>query len=220
MRTLLLVFLLQSAYTLTAESQKQAIFKKFFYSDEIESNLCAENVLNLLRLWNDSGVDLRAAEVWQIKNKGNSYFGLLKYYQNRFVGFQHFPYPENPDYHSNSGGGGWYYHVILVSDGIVYDTSYKPTPTMTPLRVYILDMFSLQIDIGEAFYERKQYGRKAIHNYFVTTYNAADYLTAKREKKSLSDYKKQDDMITNMVNLNDSQLGQEDNKNKTRVESI
>ena len=203
---LLLLCLLQNTHILIAESQKQTLFKKFFNSDQIDPRLCAENIFHLLRLWDNSEIDLTEVEVWSISNKGNSYFGLLKYYQNRFVGFQHFPYPENPDYHSNSGGGGWYYHVIVVSDGVVYDTSYKPVPTLLPLKFYILDMFSLQTDIGKAFYERKKYGLKAINDYSVVTYDAYDYLKAKIEKERLADYKKNERMLNEVIDLNVTHL--------------
>jgi hypothetical protein len=167
---------------------KKEIFEQTYFRQIIRDARCFENSRILLQEWQKAGIDISNAQIWYIENKGFNYFGLVKYYQNRWGGW--YPSPQDPEYLTNTNGG-WYYHAIVVSDGLVYDASYKQDPTVVSLLKYINDMFTLKHDITEPGknygWLKRSLGIKMIEKYKVTGYRGDKLLHAQQNKLALKD---------------------------------
>lgn len=186
MREIMTIILALVSISALAQSPKEQSFKDMYFTSQIESRFCGKNSEKLIQKWQDLGLNLENAEIWNVTNVGFQYFGLIKYYQNRWERFYSFPYEGNPDYMAN-GSGGWYFHAFVVSDGFVYDFSYKQQPTITKLNDYILDMFVLKTDTGKYFYEKAKYGLEAIKGYKIEAYPAKEYLEQRENNRSTSE---------------------------------
>lgn len=159
--TLLLIWLTN---TFSFGQNKKEIFEEFYYSSEVEERFCQKNSVKLIQRWSELGLDTSKSEVWMVKSKSMDYFGLVKYYQNRFSNFISYPSDKDPNYTAN-GSGGWHYHAFVVDNGLVYDSSYRQQPLVTTIQNYILDMFVLKHDVGKMFWEKRSEGFKMIKKY-------------------------------------------------------
>ncbi|MBL7665199.1 MAG: hypothetical protein JNM93_08700 [Bacteriovoracaceae bacterium] len=181
----LLILFFVSFSTLFAQEREFEIFKKNWENPDIQSSYCGNNSQLFIKWLDESKIDLSNTQLWQITNKGFDYFGLVKYYQNRWGGSV--PSPLDPTYITN-GSGGWHYHAFVVHNGMVYDYSYKKEPTVVPLKDYLTDMFTLRHDVGDMFWENKAESIAMTKKYEVVGLNAYDILKASKEKLKLSDF--------------------------------
>jgi hypothetical protein len=165
------------------ETLKNKIFEDVYYSNEIGDRFCGKNSELLVREWERAGIDISKVEIWHVDNQKFGYFGMIKYYQNRFETFFSHPYPGDSNYTSN-GSGGWFFHAFVVSDGKVYDSSYKRVATVSSIKNYLLDMFELKTDIGTEFYLRQGFGVEAMQGYAVEAYPAKKYIQFRDENRS------------------------------------
>jgi hypothetical protein len=166
-----------------SSSLKDKVFEDVYYSSEIGERFCGKNSELLVREWERAGIDISKVEIWYVENLKFEYFGMVKYFQNRFSNFIKTPHAGNPKYESN-GSGGWYFHAFVVSDGKVYDSSYKRVATVSTIEEYLLDMFELKTNVGKEFYLKKGFGLKAMQGYGVEAYPAKKYIQFKNENRS------------------------------------
>lgn len=196
MKTLIMLTLISaSSFALTLEDK---VFYQVFNSDEIGERFCGRNSELLVREWQRAGVDISKTEIWNVENKKFEYFGLVKYYQNRFTNFVSAPYKDNPHYSTNDSGG-WHFHAFVVHNGKVYDSSYKREPTVIKLKDYILDMFNIKTSIGKHFYLKKDYGLEIMKGYFVEAYPAKQYLYFQDNNRSTKSIMSECGYITNFL---------------------
>jgi hypothetical protein len=175
---IILLFFIFSSHVLLAQSKKEKIFNQLYHSDLIDSRFCGKNSELLVRTWEEQGLDISKAEIWHIESYAGNYFGLIKYYQNRWAYFREAPYPGNPNYAANTSGG-WYFHVFVVDNGKVYDLSYAQEPKVVPLDEYIMDMFVLKTDIGNASFDKVEFGLESITGYKIKAFDGIEFLDAK-----------------------------------------
>ena len=165
-----------SAKTLSNSVSKESLFAEFYNSDEIDPRKCGVNSIRLVEKWHEHGLDISNTEIWSITNKGFQYFGLVKYYQNRWQPMLVRSIDENGEEYISNDSGGWYFHAFVVDGGKVYDASFHKNPKILPIANYIQDMFVLKHDIGNRFYERRSFGLKVLEDYEVEAGSASSQI--------------------------------------------
>lgn len=156
-----------NAYATANSITKEEVFKNVYQSSQIDSRKCGQNSILLIKEWKKHGLDISKSEIWSVTNKGFNYFGLVKYYQNRWSSLEIRSTSANGEVYRTNGTGGWYFHAFVVDEGKVYDASFYDSPRVLPLNEYINEMFILKHDIGTNYWEKRQRSLEMVKKYAV-----------------------------------------------------
>ncbi len=200
MKSFIMLFLLVVHAYSSIESE---LFEKNWENPLIESRYCGRNSMNFIKWLHEAGVELEKTQIWQVTNQGFSYFGLVKYYQNRWSGF--IPSNIDPNYLTNTSGG-WHYHAFVVHQGNVYDFSYKEKPTIIPLKEYLHDMFTVRYDLGKENWLKRKYSLELVKKYQIIAVNGLDVIKAIKSDQKLSPYEMKLGVVADYMGLENRQL--------------
>ncbi|RYZ65990.1 MAG: hypothetical protein EOP05_19800 [Proteobacteria bacterium] len=135
MRFLILALLL-SASTAFAQTPIAPVFESSFNSN-YQSGQCGTNIMNLVKLANEEGVDLSNARVILITNESYFNFGMVGGFEARSSRLDKTTGKRIPYFELRS----WYHHVFLEHDGYIYDYDFGSEPRVTPVAEYVERMF-------------------------------------------------------------------------------
>ncbi len=174
MRSLFLtVALVFNALTAFAQTPLAPVFQSTFESN-YRAGECGTNIMNLVKLANQGGLDTSSMHIVQITNKGLFNFGMVGAYEAR--GYR-FP-PPTREKIAYTDLRSWYHHVILEHNGFIYDYDFGVEPQITPVAEYIERMFlpNKKWSMGSQITPREE----RLSKYQVEVHSAQDYLAAKR----------------------------------------
>lgn len=130
MRFLILALLL-SASTAFAHTPIAPVFESTFESN-YRAGECGTNIMNLVKIAKQGGLDVSTARVIQIKNNGNFNFGMVGGYEARNYSYP----PPTRERVAYAGLRNWYHHVVLEHDGYIYDYDFGTAPRVLPISDY------------------------------------------------------------------------------------
>ncbi len=162
---LVLVLAVTQSDRAAAAPALEALFQNRFET-HYQERRCGDNILGLVRAARDQGIALEEARILMIENMGYSTFGMINVELARGSGKAGAP-----------GETNWYHHVILESEGRIYDFDYTNQPTVMGVREYFERMFLDEAkDVQPAFYH---VGREnKLKDYTVEQHAALPYIEA------------------------------------------
>lgn len=110
-----------------------ALFHEVFYTSAYEPRQCGRNIMGLVKLAHERGIDLSRAHIVEIENKGYSNFGMVKAFvargHGRLMGDEERAAANLPtSIRHHPGDAHWYYHAVLDYDGYVFDFDFTNAP--------------------------------------------------------------------------------------------
>lgn len=163
------------------------IFSSSFISG-YQSNRCGANIMALIDRADQAGVDLSRANILELRNNGNTVFGMLNAEYARNQG-KLLPQPTSDGMKFEPGETNWEFHVVLELDGEIFDFDFGNKPVVANVQDYFDKMF-LEEQKGKF---NVMPGQK-LADYKVIVISAQDYIKRVRQpnetKLSLKDYLK------------------------------
>lgn len=176
-----LFLILVSFSSWSADLPKLAkLFKGTFWSI-YQERYCGRNIESLSAQALEEKIDMRGAYIMEIRNAGFDTFGMVASLNARESGRLYNPERSKPPFRQ-PGGANWHFHVVLLADGVVHDYDYGNTAQPIRMDHYFEKMF-----IPSERLKDIQYKKKKIGAYEISLYPVDDYLTAKKERRSVKD---------------------------------
>jgi hypothetical protein len=162
-----------NAFAAFAQTPLAPLFESTFESN-YRAGECGTNIMNLVKLANQSGLDTSAMNIIQITNKGLFNFGMVGGYEARAYRFP----PPTREKIAYTDLRSWFHHVVLEHEGYIYDYDFGIEPRITPVAEYVERMFlpDRKWSMGAKITPREE----RLQNYQVELHSASDYLSQKR----------------------------------------
>lgn len=156
------------------------IFEKTFSTHYAQGG-CMNNIMRLVKEAQLKSIDLRRAQVLEIKNTGFSVFGRLNAELARDSGS---PAPAGSAFRYLAGETNWSYHVVLELDGYIFDYDFTNAPTVLPKEKYAELMFLQERprEEGGRFFSRRE---DKLYDYEILVHDASAALSARSSGKAM-----------------------------------
>lgn len=132
----LILALLFCASTAFAQTPLTPVFNDTFETN-YRAGECGKNVMKLVKIATEQGLDLSKARVIQITNKANWNFAMVGGFEARNYRFP----PPTREKIAYTDLRNWYHHVFLEFDGYIYDYDFGVAPQIVPVAEYVERMF-------------------------------------------------------------------------------
>jgi len=158
-----------------------AMFKQDFKT-QYEEGRCGDNILGFLRRAEQQGLKLYNARILEITNHGFSMFGMVHAeFARASGGFN--PQAEQDGFRNLPGERNWYHHVVLESDGYIYDFDFGNRPQVLEVKNYFEKMFfedKRKSEGGEFYVGREE----KLKTYEILIRPGLETLEARQERRS------------------------------------
>ncbi|RYZ69191.1 MAG: hypothetical protein EOP05_15220, partial [Proteobacteria bacterium] len=139
MKLIALSFVIVAQGALAHAAFLDQVFASSFISG-YRPNHCGANIIALVDRADQAGVDLSRAKVLELRNKGNSVFGMLNAEYARNQG-RLLPQPTADGLKFEPGETNWDFHVVLELDGEIFDFDFGNRPLVAKVQDYFDKMF-------------------------------------------------------------------------------
>jgi hypothetical protein len=169
---LFFIALLLSASTAFGQTSIAPVFESTFESN-YKAGQCGINIMNLVKMAKEQGLDISQAKVIQITNKSSFNFGMVGAFEAR--GYR-YP-PPNREKIAYTDLRSWYHHVVLEHEGYIYDYDFGVEPRVLPVAEYFELMFlpEKKWSLGSNITSRED----RLSGYQLEIHNAEDTLKTK-----------------------------------------
>lgn len=146
-----------------------------------QENYCGRNIENFSIEAINQNVDLKNAYIMEIRNGGFDTFGMVGALAAREEGRLIEPASTRPPFRT-IGYSNWNFHVVLMSDGLVYDYDFMNKATVLKLENYLNEMYIPLKNRNDPKWKKDKLGP-----YKISLYPIKDYLQAVRSRTSTTD---------------------------------
>lgn len=186
MRHLIILLFLIASSTVFANNSIDTLFEESFQTHYV-SGRCGDNITNLLDRADISGIDISAANILEITNRGFTVFGMINVEYARASGRLNPEYPAQ-GLRNLPGERNWHHHIILEQDGFIYDYDFGNTPVISSVKDYFDRMFlnEKRKSEGGEFYVGED---EKLAKYKVVVRPALETLNARRNRNKYPESK-------------------------------
>jgi hypothetical protein len=158
----------------------EKLFKNTFWTI-YQERYCGRNIESFSTQALEEKINMRGAYIMEIRNAGFDTFGMVASLNAREAGRLYTPERSEPPFRQ-PGGANWHFHVVLLADGVVHDYDFGNIAEPIPMKQYFEKMYIPTDRMSDIQYKKKKIGA-----YEISLYPVEDYMTAKKERRSVTE---------------------------------